>query len=1231
MATKIDYGSSVFGIIKKYISPDVFPLTIRDNFRKLMGHHYVIDPTDNTTKWNSEAVKIPARVMGSGPDSVQVNLIPEDPGQSAKTLSFYKHTYSSDVDFVRDASRGIATLRINVSAPTVVGDSLNYGSVQNFKEDIENIFKNPDDLGYYFDRTFEYTVPAMLSPEGDIGMLAGTSFSSYNYLVEPYEAAIQNVNEAILPNHYNISLVERSGDTITGISDVSGDPDSTNLVEGSAFLPFPDTTEHTLLMGSIDASAIKDQGLYSDSYIESEYLESGLTFEDYMSADLQKTLELKYTNYFNTWPGSYIDLTSGDQSYLEQKGKNIIFSGIVGTSQLIGGPTVNSKDDPKSGTGTSRGAVLPTYNKLPFYTALTFIPEQYRTVTGFWSTGQINPIASEMAVNLLYSTFGSYLAGVYDPSYIEPVGSQPEYSFSGKTFIDADNSQEVRFLASEGLHDYVNYATSLPNTDANGSFISALTWHGVALFGDAGPSPVSSFATDNKLFIDADYASTGRISAWETDLALTLSLEDGVPNLDQAANTLKFISQTTLMSTDYSLVGTDEYSDLGSGGFIGLSNQVNESFSEGALSDMGGFADGRLYAGSFEDGLASHNETVMYRVAKYVGTDTTTTPVQNIWLPAAVGTFGKTTPLSYIDSQVKFGQEYTYVTSAFKYVFGLKYKYQRVVEPQASIVERVIDASGDTTGFIIGWTGFANLFDDWEQAVELIAASPDPPWAIYANLFDPEYNYTFGDYPNDAPGFFAKNQYYVSIDRLNEILEKSWTMVPASGYYIDFFGPTNPPPENKSWQQIFDPGFGVAADGPWREEYNITSDTDLYDVVVSAAIQMGTLSGVGGGGLDPATFAVQDWLALFFGANMGTESYFPGSGGFREQWLPPAHHLLTPLRPLAGVSSAGGVNGATGFENLSIIESLEEVGLYTYGSVVSATPGATVTVDASGYEAEYEIQMHPVVEIVEVPYFTTTTSVQSKPPPPPDVSIIPYRGVNDTLLFNISANNIEVERYPISIEEGDAEKFEMLRKAQGVMPGGKIKFISDDTTSFFQIYRTEEAPANYSDFSGMLRNTLSTIFPNKEQIVRSTAVSHDEKLQPNTKYYYTFRSVDYHGNVSNPTAVYEVELVDDGGAVYLLVKLYDFPTTLNSVSSIDMKKFIQIIPSITQVTADIPANTSFEDPSDIPAVELGSASIQTDHKIWDKTFKVRLTSKKTGKKIDLNLTFNKQDKRFKTT
>ena len=128
-----------------------------------------------------------------------------------------------------------------------------------------------------------------------------------------------------------------------------------------------------------------------------------------------------------------------------------------------------------------------------------------------------------------------------------------------------------------------------------------------------------------------------------------------------------------------------------------------------------------------------------------------------------------------------------------------------------------------------------------------------------------------------------------------------------------------------------------------------------------------------------------------------------------------------------------------------------------------------------------------------------------------------------------------------------------------------------------------------------------------------------------------FRSVDYHNNFSNPTSVLEVELVDDAGAIYLLVKPYEFPVEINSVPSVDMKKFIQVTPALAQVTAEIPTNMSYTDPSDIPRVELGSESIGSLDRIWDKKFKIRLTSKKTGKKLDFNLTFDKQDKRIKTT
>ena len=222
---------------------------------------------------------------------------------------------------------------------------------------------------------------------------------------------------------------------------------------------------------------------------------------------------------------------------------------------------------------------------------------------------------------------------------------------------------------------------------------------------------------------------------------------------------------------------------------------------------------------------------------------------------------------------------------------------------------------------------------------------------------------------------------------------------------------------------------------------------------------------------------------------------------------------------------------------------------------------------------------------------------------------------------------------PIPIEEGDQKIFDMHRSAQNKTEDEPIEFSQDDTPSFFEVFRLDKAPNKYQDFAGNLRNRISTRIKSKESIIRSTSVAYDETLQPNIKYYYTFRVVDYHGNFSNPTIIYEVELVDDAGAVFLIVKPYNLPIITNDFSSIDMTKFIKIIPTLEQVTADVPANTIYTDPSDIPSggVQLGSDSIPDEDRIWQKRFKIRLTSKKTGKKIDFNVTFNRSDKRDAVT
>ena len=108
-------------------------------------------------------------------------------------------------------------------------------------------------------------------------------------------------------------------------------------------------------------------------------------------------------------------------------------------------------------------------------------------------------------------------------------------------------------------------------------------------------------------------------------------------------------------------------------------------------------------------------------------------------------------------------------------------------------------------------------------------------------------------------------------------------------------------------------------------------------------------------------------------------------------------------------------------------------------------------------------------------------------------------------------------------------------------PSDPLLYKTDDYVREFQVYRLLEKPETYSDFAGNIVASLKTgqIARTSDESIRNfkaSSASLVDKVQPNTKYYYMFRSVDTHGLVSYPSHVYEVELVDNDGAVYPIIK-----------------------------------------------------------------------------------------------
>ena len=285
--------------------------------------------------------------------------------------------------------------------------------------------------------------------------------------------------------------------------------------------------------------------------------------------------------------------------------------------------------------------------------------------------------------------------------------------------------------------------------------------------------------------------------------------------------------------------------------------------------------------------------------------------------------------------------------------------------------------------------------------------------------------------------------------------------------------------------------------------------------------------------------------------------------------------------------------------------SAEEIGEWTKDMTKTDEVEGMQMVDLldakSTYTATLFVRVHPSIQIIEDLLFETPeVFVMDRPPVRPDVDILPYRAVNNRIKILLTGNVDRVREKPVIILSEDVAEFDKVKKSQLVvdtlgnpLKDGKVEFASDDSVKVFQIFRTQERPKKYSDFT-LYREINNFVF--------------EEKILPNTKYYYTFRAKDPHNHISNPTEVYEVELIDEKGAVKPIIRLISMDPPENKTNTKECQKYIYIKPSLNQLYfSEAPeVNGIFSDPEK------------------KKKYKMRLTSKGSGKKIDINFSFIKK-------
>jgi hypothetical protein len=302
--------------------------------------------------------------------------------------------------------------------------------------------------------------------------------------------------------------------------------------------------------------------------------------------------------------------------------------------------------------------------------------------------------------------------------------------------------------------------------------------------------------------------------------------------------------------------------------------------------------------------------------------------------------------------------------------------------------------------------------------------------------------------------------------------------------------------------------------------------------------------------------------------------------------------------------------------------------VYAY-QVVVGTKYEYSDLVSKGSCAVFKVKQEPSLLLTEVPYFSFSTSVVDDPPARPDVRIIPYKGINNKLLFLFNGGVEKTEEYPVKYGPEQEKSLLAWYRSKSIMPGEKIVFKSDDPVKVFQIFRTDAKPKQLGDFNGKLVTSLRTdVLENTPQEASSAAFV--DRLVANKVYWYMFRSVDRHGHYSQPSDVWEVVLKEDvAGGVFLEYRTFKMEEENKrydeSARIKGMRKLLYIVPNMAQVQineekGDVRgANSALN----VNNVFLGNAE---EGSIWGGLFKVRLTSKSSGKKIDLNLHWEYQKK-----
>ena len=275
-------------------------------------------------------------------------------------------------------------------------------------------------------------------------------------------------------------------------------------------------------------------------------------------------------------------------------------------------------------------------------------------------------------------------------------------------------------------------------------------------------------------------------------------------------------------------------------------------------------------------------------------------------------------------------------------------------------------------------------------------------------------------------------------------------------------------------------------------------------------------------------------------------------------------------------------------------------GVNTSGPVYSS---ATVTVISE-----------PSMIMVPVNLFTSPVVVIQPPPIYPKVKFATKNNSDNKIQMYLSPTQGRLyEDFTLLTPEDQSQLSLMQIDVPSNQTVNGFKFETIAESGLYEIFKMNTAPKLLTDFSDKKLTEIRMSYNSPNAVF-------EDNVRANRKYYYLFRKVNERGLVSNPTSIYEVELIVDADDSKIVINDYELPVLPTSQKSHKFKSLFQIEPAVEQTIFDNAQPALFERESVSGVLDNLTLGI-AEQTVWDRKFKFRIKSTTSGKIIDYNITF----------